>query len=222
MNMIFRNFALAGLLVVTMACAAADGGGEMMGEEEGMMMGEEDGMMMGEEDGMMMGEGELGTSEVGEDEWASLEIAAAETPEAAAQFMATNGFDRVFFDTNQSDLYWRSENALKAQARYLEANPDLTITIEGHADERGTDEYNLALGERRANTAREYLIAQGVDPFKIEVVSFGEERPVETCSDESCWSSNRRSVSVIQGTEGSAPIAEDDDEFEDDDDDFDF
>ena len=219
MNMIFRNFALAGLLVVTMACAAADGGGEMMGEEDGMMMGEEDGMMMGEEDGMMMGE--LGSSEVGEDEWASLEIAAAETPEAAAQYMATNGFDRVFFDTNESDLYWRSENALKAQARYLAANPDLTITIEGHADERGTDEFNLALGERRANTAREYLIAQGVDPFKIEVVSFGEERPVETCSDESCWSKNRRSVSVIQGTEGSEPIAEDD-EFEDDDDDFDF
>ena len=218
MNMIFRNFALAGMLVVTMACASADGGGEMMGED-GMMMGEEDGMMMGE-DGMMM-DGELASSEIGEDEWASLEIAAAETPEAAAQYMATNGFDRVFFDTNQSDLYWRSENALKAQARYLAANPDLTITIEGHADERGTDDFNLALGERRANTAREYLIAQGVDPFKIEVVSFGEERPVETCSDESCWSKNRRSVSVIQGTEGSEPIAEDDEGF-DDDDDFDF
>ena len=218
MNTIFRNFALAGLLVVTAACASTDGGGEMMGEEEGMMMGEEDGMMMGEEDGMMMGD--LASSEVGEDEWASLEIAAAETPEDAAQYMATNGFDRVFFDTNQSDLYWRSENALKAQARYLAANPDLTITIEGHADERGTDEFNLALGERRANTAREYLIAQGVDPFKIEVVSFGEERPVEICSDESCWSKNRRSVSVIEGTEGSEPIVEDEDE--DEDDDFDF
>ena len=94
--------------------------------------------------------------------------------------------------------------------------PDYSIVIEGHADERGTDEYNLALGERRANSAREYLISQGVDPFRIEVVSFGEERPVETCSDESCWSQNRRSVSVIKGTGGSEPLAE-----EDDDEDFD-
>ncbi len=218
MNIIFRNFALAGLLVFTMACAAEEAvetiaEGEVMGEE-GMMM-EEEGMMMGEED-------ELSTSEIGEDEWANLTINQADTPDAAAQFMATNGFDRVFFDTDRSELYWRSENALKAQARFLEANPDLTVVIEGHADERGTDEYNLALGERRANAAREYLIAQGLDPFRIEVVSFGEERPVETCSDESCWSQNRRSVAVIKGAEGgSEPLAEEEGEFEEDDDDFD-
>ena len=182
MNLFFRHFALAGVFVLTTACAGQGGfnfGGGYVDESAGF--------------------GVLASMPTGDDEWAELEITKVDSAEAGQDFIATNGFDRVNYDTDSSDLYWRAENALKAQARFLQENPDLTITVEGHADERGTDEYNLALGERRANAAREFLIAQGIDAFRIEVVSFGEERPVETCSDESCWSANRRSVSTIKG-----------------------
>lgn len=207
MNLLFRNFVFAFALFLVAACAQT-GGDSMMGEE---MMGEE--MMMG--DGMMgdesAGYGVLENSSSGEDQWASLQVTKFDSPQAAAEFMQSNGFDRGRFDTNSSGLYWGSENAMKAQARLLVENPDLNIVVEGHADERGTDDYNLALGERRANSAREYLIAQGVDPLRIEVVSFGEERPVETCSDESCWSQNRRVVTTIAGT-GDASEESDDDE----------
>lgn len=209
MNLFFRNFVFA--VAFTFVAACAPGGNESMLSDE-MMMGEE--MMMADEGA---GYGVLESSASGEDQWAALEVAAFDTPEAAAEFMASNGFDRARFDTNSSSLYWGSENALKAQARVLVANADLNIVIEGHADERGTDDYNLALGERRANSAREYLIAQGIDPLRIEVVSFGEERPVETCSDESCWSQNRRFVITIAGTGDAA-----DDEDEDEGDVFDF
>lgn len=212
MNIFFKNFALAFALVFVTACGSP-GSGSMMDDDS--MMGEE--MMMGE-DGMMGGDesagyGVLINSDVGADQWASLEIAKVDTASAAAEFMTSNGFDRGGFDTNSSELYWATENALKAQARFLADNADYNIVIEGHADERGTDEFNLALGERRANTAREYLVAQGIDPLRIEVVSFGEERPVETCSDESCWSQNRRFVSTI---------VTDDDSGDDGDDVFDF
>ena len=184
MNLFFRQFALAGVFLLMTACAGQDGvsfdGGDGYVDEDS-------------------GFGVLASMPVGDDEWAELEMTKADSAEAAQDFITTNGFDRVAYDTDGSGLYWRAENALKAQARFLQANPDYTITVEGHADERGTDEYNLALGERRANAAREFLIAQGLDAFRIEVISFGEERPVETCSDESCWSVNRRAVTTIKG-----------------------
>ena len=88
---------------------------------------------------------------------------------------------------------------LQGQARWLTANPDYTITIEGHADEQGTREYNLALGARRANAAREYLISQGIAGSRIQVVTFGKERPIEICSAEACYSQNRRAVTVLAG-----------------------
>lgn len=198
MNLLFKNFVLAFALIFVAACSGnpAQVGDAMMDDD--VMMGEE--MEMG--DAMMSDEGAgydvLANSTEGEDQWASIEIIAADSAESASEFMTSNGFDRGRFDTNSSELYWVTQNALKAQARFLEENPDYNIVIEGHADERGTDEFNLALGERRANTAREYLVAQGVDPLRVEVVSFGEERPVETCSDESCWSQNRRFVTTIK------------------------
>jgi peptidoglycan-associated lipoprotein len=88
---------------------------------------------------------------------------------------------------------------LVGQARWLTSNPDYIVTIEGHADEQGTREYNLALGARRANAAREFLISQGVAGSRLQVVSYGKERPLEICSNEACYAKNRRAVTVLAG-----------------------
>ncbi len=107
--------------------------------------------------------------------------------------------DRVFFGTDEYTLDGEDQATLRRQAEWLQANPGSNATVEGHADERGTREYNLALGARRANSAREFLISQGVSPARLQAVSFGKERPVALCSDESCWSQNRRAVTVVTG-----------------------
>jgi peptidoglycan-associated lipoprotein len=105
--------------------------------------------------------------------------------------------DRVFFATDQYEINPAAEGILRAQAGLLAAYPAMTVTIEGHADERGTREYNLALADRRAASVRNYLMALGVAPERIETVSYGKERP--ECADvsESCWAVNRRGVTVV-------------------------
>ena len=105
--------------------------------------------------------------------------------------------DRVLFSIDQSDIDQSGKDILLAQVDWLQANSDYKIIIEGHADERGTREYNLALGARRANSAREFLISRGIESSRIQTVSFGKERPVELCSNENCYSENRRAVSVV-------------------------
>lgn len=117
-------------------------------------------------------------------------------PTSPAYFRETVG-DRILFLVDQSTVNPQAQGVLQGQARWLTANPDYTITIEGHADEQGTRDYNLALGARRANAAREYLISQGIDGARIRVVTFGKERPIEICSNESCYSQNRRAVTVL-------------------------
>lgn len=107
--------------------------------------------------------------------------------------------DRVFFGTDRFDLDLDAQTVLARQAQWLIQNPGANATIEGHADERGTREYNLGLGARRASSARDYLVSQGVEPNRLRTVTFGKERPVALCSDESCWSQNRRSVTVVVG-----------------------
>ena len=107
--------------------------------------------------------------------------------------------DRVFFDTDRYDLTSEAQFVLSKQAQWLNANPGTSATIEGHADERGTREYNLALGARRANSVRAYLVTQGVDAGRLNSVSYGKERPAALCSDESCWSQNRRGMTVVAG-----------------------
>ena len=107
--------------------------------------------------------------------------------------------DRVFFATDQHRLDAQAQSTLQRQAQWLQANPNSSITIEGHADERGTRQYNLALGARRANSVRSYLASQGVAANRMRAVTFGKERPVALCSNDSCWSQNRRSVSVVAG-----------------------
>ena len=104
--------------------------------------------------------------------------------------------DRVFFATNESVLTTASRETLRKQAAYLRKNSKITIVLEGHADERGTREYNLALGERRANAAKDYLMTYGISSNRISVLSYGKERPVDSGSNPLAWSNNRRSVTV--------------------------
>tara|TARA_Y100001970_G_C13627050_1_gene552349 strand:- start:31 stop:510 length:480 start_codon:yes stop_codon:yes gene_type:complete len=112
------------------------------------------------------------------------------------EYLASGVPDRVFFATNKSSLTTKSRETLRKQATYLRKNKKLNITIEGHADERGTREYNLALGERRANAAKDYLMTYGISGKRISVISYGKEKPVNTASTPLAWSQNRRSVTV--------------------------
>ncbi len=106
--------------------------------------------------------------------------------------------DRVFFDTDASTVREDGRQTLNRQAEWLKKYPNYQITIEGHCDERGTREYNLALGERRANAARQYLIAQGVPAARLKTVSYGKERPDPVGSDEAAWARNRRAVTALE------------------------
>ena len=112
------------------------------------------------------------------------------------EFLAKGVPDRVFFATNKSSLTTKSRETLRKQATFLRKNKSLNITIEGHADERGTREFNLALGERRANAAKDYLMTYGISGKRISVISYGKERPVDSGSNPLAWSKNRRSVTV--------------------------
>ena len=112
------------------------------------------------------------------------------------EYLASGVPDRVFFATNESILTTRSRDTLRKQATWLRKNSDVNVVIEGHADERGTREYNLALGERRANAAKDYLMTYGVSAGRISVISYGKERPVDSGSNPLAWSKNRRSVTV--------------------------
>ena len=117
---------------------------------------------------------------------------------SSAKYLVENVGDRVFFATDRSVLDASARGTLVRQAEWLNQNGGINLTIEGHADERGTREYNLALGARRANAVRDFLISQGVNAGRLQTISFGKERPVSLCSEESCWSKNRRSVSTIR------------------------
>ena len=112
------------------------------------------------------------------------------------EYLASGVPDRVFFATNESVLTTASRETLRKQAAWLRKNSDVTVVLEGHADERGTREYNLALGERRANAAKDYLMTYGISSDRISVLSYGKERPVDSGSNPLAWSKNRRSVTV--------------------------
>ena len=112
------------------------------------------------------------------------------------EYLAKGVADRVFFATNKASLTTASRDTLRKQATYLRKNKSLKVVLEGHADERGTREYNLALGEKRANAARDYLMTYGISGKRISVISYGKERPVNSASTSLAWSQNRRSVTV--------------------------
>ena len=112
------------------------------------------------------------------------------------EYLASGVKDRVFFATNESVLTTASRETLRKQAAWLRKNSNINVVLEGHADERGTREYNLALGERRANAVKDYLMTYGVSADRISVISYGKERPVDSGSNPLAWSKNRRSVTV--------------------------
>ena len=112
------------------------------------------------------------------------------------EYLATGVKDRVFFATNKSTLTTASRDTLRKQAGWMRKKKDVTVTIEGHADERGTREYNLALGERRANAVKDYLMTYGISGNRLSVISYGKERPINSGSNPLAWSQNRRSVTV--------------------------
>ena len=122
----------------------------------------------------------------------------AATPGSAQDFTVNVG-DRIFFDTDSSSIRADAQSTLARQAQWLNQYRQYSIVVEGHADERGTREYNLALGARRAAATRDYLASQGVSAGRIKTISYGKERPVAVCDDISCWSQNRRAVTTLGG-----------------------
>jgi peptidoglycan-associated lipoprotein len=123
----------------------------------------------------------------------------ASTPGSQQDFVVNVG-DRVFFETDQTELTALGRATLDKQAQWLTNYSQYSFTIEGHADERGTREYNIALGARRAQSTRDYLISRGIPAGRMKTISYGKERPVAVCNDISCWSQNRRAVTVLGAT----------------------
>ncbi|MEJ5082727.1 MULTISPECIES: peptidoglycan-associated lipoprotein Pal [unclassified Ochrobactrum] len=122
----------------------------------------------------------------------------ASTPGSAQDFTVNVG-DRILFDLDSSLIRSDAQQTLSKQAQWLQRYPQYSITVEGHADERGTREYNLALGQRRAAATRDFLAARGVPTSRMRTVSYGNERPIAVCDNNSCWSQNRRAVTVLNG-----------------------
>ncbi len=120
------------------------------------------------------------------------------TPGSAQDFVSNVG-DRVFFESDSSELTSQGQSTLDKQATWLRQYSRYSFTVEGHADERGTREYNFALGARRAEVTKNYLAAKGIPGSRIKTISYGKERPVAVCDDISCWSQNRRAVTVLGG-----------------------
>ena len=123
--------------------------------------------------------------------------------QSSIESFTENVGDTILFEVNKSSLQPQTIATLQAQAQWLQQNSTVPITIEGHADEQGTREYNLALGARRATSVRNYLVSQGISEARLSIVTYGKERPIEVCSMEKCWSKNRRSVTVVSGGLGS-------------------
>ena len=141
---------------------------------------------------------EVGTEPAGQSDQAG-GVGTVALPGSRGDFLQAVGQagDRIFFDTDESSIDDRDRATLDAQAAWLQRYPTVRVTIEGHADERGTRDYNLALGDRRANAAKNYLSARGVDSGRMTVISWGKERPEALGSDESAWAQNRRAVTVV-------------------------
>ena len=130
---------------------------------------------------------------------AQANAAGAATPGSQQDFVVNVG-DRVFFETDSTDLTPQSRATLDKQAQWLNNYNRYSFTVEGHADERGTREYNLALGARRAQVTRDYLVSRGINGQRMRTISYGKERPVAVCDDISCWSQNRRAVTVLNAS----------------------
>ncbi|WP_438992006.1 peptidoglycan-associated lipoprotein Pal [Lentibacter sp.] len=137
-----------------------------------------------------------GSGAGGNGTFSSVTPGSAQDPQSPLYFQETIG-DRVLFGVDQSSLNDAAQRVLDGQASWLTTNADYAVVIEGHADEQGTREYNLALGARRANAVKEYLLAKGLPSHRLKTVSYGKERPLEICSQEACYAKNRRAVTIL-------------------------
>ncbi len=182
----------AGLSIA--ACAHTPGEEGLAGLGGGSGAGGGSGRYAAGQGGDGYGRGALGTSRDGEGRGRSGSAA----PGSAEDF-AQNVGDRVFFESDQTDLTPKAQATLDRQVAWLQRYDRGPVTVEGHADERGTREYNFALGARRAENAKAYLVARGVPASRVRTISYGKERPVAVCNDISCWSQNRRAVTVVGG-----------------------
>ncbi|MEZ5788446.1 MAG: peptidoglycan-associated lipoprotein Pal [Xanthobacteraceae bacterium] len=126
-------------------------------------------------------------------------LAGAAVPGSQQDFVVNVG-DRVFFESDSTELSPQARQTLDKQAQWLQHYNRYSFTIEGHADERGTREYNIALGAKRSQVTRDYLASRGIDPSRMRTISYGKERPVAVCNDISCWSQNRRAVTVLNAS----------------------
>ncbi len=175
------------VMLVPLLLVACSSSKKDLGDSDGMMIGQ-DGMS----DGTMMSDGteSYDGSTIGS-------VDGSAVP-GSQQDLVNNAGDLVFFGYDSSELDSQSRSVLEAQARWLQNYPSLYITVEGHADERGTREYNLALGERRANAAKNYLIAMGVDSSRVNTISYGKEKPLMVGADSASWAQNRRAHTRVQ------------------------
>ncbi|WP_193367961.1 peptidoglycan-associated lipoprotein Pal [Pelagibius marinus] len=151
-----------------------------------------------EDSGAASGSGSSGTGTTSQSSTSGTDSQTIPGPGAGTQEELTVEVgDRVFFDFDKYNIRADQRGTVEALAAWLDTNPSVTLTIEGHCDERGTREYNLALGERRANSVRDYLVALGINPGRLSTVSYGEERPAVLGSNDSAWAQNRRGVFVV-------------------------
>ena len=166
---ILRKIALIGLMLATAACTNPDRFGA---------------------------DGDQGANGAGAGGVTAPVLTGANDPQSPQYFSQTIG-DRVLFVVDSATLTAEGQRTLDGQAQWLQTNSDYRAIVEGHADEQGTREYNLALGARRANAVREYLVSKGVPSARMQTISYGKERPIEVCASESCYSLNRRAVTII-------------------------
>ena len=175
---------LSGVLLFVAACETAPDG-----SADGSGQGGSEVQASAVENEAVTGSGQTGAG--------GTEMAAVEPTMSLQERLVQEVGDRVFFDFDKSSVRPDGEETLRRQAQFLEQNPELVLTIVGHCDERGTREYNLALGERRANAARNYLISLGVHPTRISTISYGKERPVVLGHNEAAWAQNRVGISEV-------------------------
>lgn len=180
-------FQLTLILLIPLMLAACSSNKKDLGDSSGMTIGQPEDLNNG---GPVQGVDGYGTSSVGA-------VDSSVVPGSQADLAAQAGSDIVYFDTDRSDLNAQARSILEAQAQWLNSYPNLNVTIEGHADERGTREYNLALGDRRASSTKNYLIANGVDPRRINTISYGKEQPIVVGADGTSWAQNRRTRTRI-------------------------
>lgn len=183
-----KFFQLTIIALIPLMLAACSSNKKDLGDSDGMTIGQPEDLT---NEGMAVeGVDQYGTSTIGG-------VDSSAVPGSQEDLAVQAGSDIVFFDTDRSDLNPQARAIIEAQARWLNMYPNLNVTIEGHADERGTREYNLALGDRRASSTKNYLIANGVDPRRINTISYGKEQPMVVGADGTSWAQNRRARTRI-------------------------